>query len=608
MRGLDHTRSRLPSARAFFAGVAMLAGLFAPAAQASGNNETAMAVPRIAPPDGNAGVALPQPLNPSDAALVRRAFALQDRGDLPGADRAIAELQSDLLLGHLLAARDLGRFHRATAAELTDWLSRYANQPDAPAMRALLLRRLPKGAIVPPVPEVAAPPAPRPSDPLASGDLTEPASIPRRPALERTLEARLQHGGAQSALRLIDTSRGLAPAYAALLRGEIVRALFIRNEDAEALHVARLSLRTSSPDQDVGLAAYVGGLAAWRLGQPTEARRLFSRAADAPVASPQLQAAAALWSARAAKWLDDPADARRWLQRAATQQTTLHGLIARRLLGLPTGIVPSSALLSQADVDAIAATDGGWRAFALLQVGEQERAADELLGLWPMTQDDPALRRALLLVAAGVGLTDCAAQLAAWNEAVEPGAGDELQFTLPHLRPAGGFRVDPALVYALTRVESNFDSSAVSAAGARGLMQLMPVTARSVGRDAWLGGASLHDPAVNLELGQRYVMLLAAQDSIGGNLLRLLASYNAGLNGYLHWAATVRDDDDPLLFIEAIPNDETRRFVERALTYTWIYAARLHVPAPSLDDMAEGKFPRFTSAPVAGKIAAARLH
>ncbi len=70
----------------------------------------------------------------------------------------------------------------------------------------------------------------------------------------------------------------------------------------------------------------------------------------------------------------------------------------------------------------------------------------------------------------------------------------------------------------------------------------------------------------------------------------------------------MHDDDDPLLFIEAIPVDETRRFVERALTYTWIYAARLHVPAPSLDDMAAGQFPRFTPAAVEGKIALARLH
>ncbi|HVC60497.1 MAG TPA: lytic transglycosylase domain-containing protein [Acetobacteraceae bacterium] len=608
MRGLDHTRSRLPAARAFFAGVAILAGAFAPAAQASGNDETAMAVPRVALPDGNAGVALPQPLSPSDAVLVRRAFALQKRGDLSGADRAIADLQSDLLLGHLRAERLLGRFHRATAGELTAWLDRYASQPDAPAIRALLLRRLPKGAAVPPLPAIEAIALPRPSELPASSAVTEPAPMPRRPALERAVAARLQHGGPQSALRLIDTSPGLAPAYAALLRGEVVRALFTRNDDAQALHVALLALRATPPDRDVGLAAYVGGLAAWRLGRLTEARRLFATAAEAPVASPRQLAAAAFWSARAADRQHDPADAARWLHRAAAERTTLHGLIARRLLGLPTGIVPSSALLSQADVDAIAAMEGGWRAFALLQAGQPEQAADELLGLWPAVKNDPALRRALLLVAAGVGLPDCAAQLAAWSEAAEPGAGEASRFALPRLRPAGGFRVDPALVYALTRVESNFDPGAVSPAGARGLMQLMPVTARYVERDPARRGPRLHDPAVNLELGQRYVLLLAAREAVGGNLLRLLASYNAGPGGFLRWSATLRDDGDPLLFIEAIPNDETRRFVERALTYTWIYAARLHLPAPSLDDMAAGEFPRFTPVAVRGRIASARLH
>jgi len=48
------------------------------------------------------------------------------------------------------------------------------------------------------------------------------------------------------------------------------------------------------------------------------------------------------------------------------------------------------------------------------------------------------------------------------------------------------------------------------------------------------------------------------------------------------------------LFIEAIPVAETRGFVAHVLTYSWIYAARMHLPAPSLDDLAAGEFPRFT--------------
>ena len=60
---------------------------------------------------------------------------------------------------------------------------------------------------------------------------------------------------------------------------------------------------------------------------------------------------------------------------------------------------------------------------------------------------------------------------------------DELRFPVPRLRPAGGFSIDPTLVYALTRLESNFDPAATSPAGARGLMQIMPATAQYITGD-----------------------------------------------------------------------------------------------------------------------------
>jgi soluble lytic murein transglycosylase-like protein len=166
------------------------------------------------------------------------------------------------------------------------------------------------------------------------------------------------------------------------------------------------------------------------------------------------------------------------------------------------------------------------------------------------------------------------------------------------------------MVYALTRLESNFDAAAVSPAGALGLMQIMPVTARYVMGSGSLGGPELHDPSLNLDVGQRYVAFLGHQDGIEGDLIRLLASYNAGPGNFLRWGGAVRAQDNPLLFIEAIPNDETRAFVQHVLTYTWIYAARLRLPAPSLDEIAAGEFPRFT--PLAGQgkmpVGAARVH
>ncbi len=76
----------------------------------------------------------------------------------------------------------------------------------------------------------------------------------------------------------------------------------------------------------------------------------------------------------------------------------------------------------------------------------------------------------------------------------------------------------------------------------------------------------------------------------------MLASYNSGPEVSSRWGADLHDNGDPLLFIEAIPVAETRTFVQHALVYSWIYAARMHLPAASLDDLSAGEFPRFTPA------------
>jgi len=80
---------------------------------------------------------------------------------------------------------------------------------------------------------------------------------------------------------------------------------------------------------------------------------------------------------------------------------------------------------------------------------------------------------------------------------------------------------------------------------------------------------------------------------VGGDLIRLLAAYNAGPGNLARWLPAARHRDDPFLFIEAIPSGETRQHVQRVLAYSWIYASRLGLPAPSLEALARGAFPRF---------------
>ena len=370
--------------------------------------------------------------------------------------------------------------------------------------------------------------------------------------------------------------------------------LFTRNEDADALRVAQTALNGTPTADQPSLGFYIGGLAAWRLDRIDLARSLFEGGAKAPNTSARLHAASAFWASRASRTMHDAVNTVKWLRVAAEERLTFHGLLARRILRMDTGILPSGELISQADVDAVAATPQGWRAFALLQIGQLDRAEAELRGLWSKAATNPVFARSLLMVASAAGLTDCAAQMAAVLQSQDGHRHDELRFPMPRLRPAGGFSIDPPLVYALTRSESNFDSAAISRAGARGLMQIMPATAQYISGDPFYAPARLHEPASNLEIGQRYIAYLARQDGIDNDLLRVLASYNSGPVSFLRWGAAMHDRDDPLLFIEAIPIPETRTFVQHVLVYSWIYAARMHLPSSSLDALSAGEFPRFT--------------
>ncbi|WP_025813033.1 lytic transglycosylase domain-containing protein, partial [Komagataeibacter kakiaceti] len=249
----------------------------------------------------------------------------------------------------------------------------------------------------------------------------------------------------------------------------------------------------------------------------------------------------------------------------------------------------------------------GRRAFALLQVGERDRAEATLRRMWPDIQNDAALCHSTQMVADAMGMKDLATQMLMLIDTNEnEHSTHAARFPLPPLQPAHGFRMDPALVYALTRLESNFDTNAVSGSGAHGLMQVMPVTAGFVvhEKDRFTRHpAALHDPATNLDIGQRYVLYLGQLSAqaggrhvpAGGDMIRMLASYNAGPSAISRRSATMDEDADPLLYIESLPSNETRDYVRRAFTYLWIYADRLGLAAPSLETLARNEWPAFGS-------------
>jgi soluble lytic murein transglycosylase len=143
--------------------------------------------------------------------------------------------------------------------------------------------------------------------------------------------------------------------------------------------------------------------------------------------------------------------------------------------------------------------------------------------------------------------------------------------------------VDPALLAALILQESSFDPAALSRAGARGLMQVMPATGRRIARAKGqrFRRAALHDPETSLDFGTHYLRQMSERYS--GSVEKVLAAYNAGPHRVDAWTA-LRGELAPEEFIESIPFSETRGYVTIVLAnreqYRRLYGLR-SAPAPA---------------------------
>ena len=156
-------------------------------------------------------------------------------------------------------------------------------------------------------------------------------------------------------------------------------------------------------------------------------------------------------------------------------------------------------------------------------------------------------------------------------------------------------KVDPALMNAIIRQESRFNLQAKSHMGALGLMQIMPETAKYVGKNNGYraNGYKLSIPEVNMKVGQDYLEYLFKGRHVNGDIVSMLIAYNAGPGNLQKWKKHMAGNADQLLFIEMLPVQETRDYVERVLSNYWIYRNRAGLDAPSLVALSSGKTPKF---------------
>ena len=170
------------------------------------------------------------------------------------------------------------------------------------------------------------------------------------------------------------------------------------------------------------------------------------------------------------------------------------------------------------------------------------------------------------------------------------------QYPLPDWEPMGGWSIDRALLFAITKQESGFRVSAKSGAGANGLMQLMPNTAKRIARDNNMDYSQMDmsNPEHNMFLGQQYIVDLLSHPSIENNIIKMLAAYNAGMGTLTKFEKSFYTYD-PLLYIESFPAYETRSYIKRVMSNLWLYRARLNQPLTSMEELAHGNWPLYNS-------------
>ena len=378
----------------------------------------------------------------------------------------------------------------------------------------------------------------------------------------------------RDAEKYLETLLTVARAAAADRQGSLAFQIASQAPDAFAPGTD-ISARSLGERDDFTSLVWLGGTTALQAGRHADAERMFALYAQGG-RSLQVLTKGRFWAGRAAAAAGRAAEANAHFEAASRYPELFYAQLALERLGRPvTPPAPAGATPTAAE-----------------RQGFQNRslvAAARYLGQTGAWTDQSIFVRTLSEAVA----TDSERQLAV-ELSRQIGRPDLAVWVARSARNAGTpfyvrtawpeISVPPAqsqywsIVHGITRQESSFDRAAQSPVGARGMMQLMPGTAREVAGRLGLPydlGRLTTDPTYNIALGSSYVGTMMNQ--WGGNVVLTAASYNAGAGNARRW---VNENGDPrmphvdiLQWIEAIPFSETRGYVQRVIENAVVYDA-----------------------------------
>jgi soluble lytic murein transglycosylase len=355
-----------------------------------------------------------------------------------------------------------------------------------------------------------------------------------------------------------DGSHDAAYRIASKVRDAFAPGVIVGNEDL------------TTRDHYTSLVWLAGTSALNKLGRPRDAMEMFLLYSNG-AKSPQTRSKGLYWAGRAAQKAGDSALSLQYMTEASRYYDYFYGQLALEALGQALPIVAAGPILPQLAKNNVPPTFNAARLSSGLPGWKDSNAFMRSLSLKAKSETDFAN---LFSWSKAIGRPDLSV-IAARNARME-GHASMIRYGYPTVAVPAGYENGWTMIHAISRQESQFDRTAISHAGARGLMQLMPATARETAGKvalAYRPEALTTDVQYNVQLGSTYFQRMLSY--FGGSYPLAVASYNAGPGNVNKWLAA---NGDPrtgsismLDWIEAIPIFETRNYVQRVLENAVMY-------------------------------------
>ena len=306
-----------------------------------------------------------------------------------------------------------------------------------------------------------------------------------------------------------------------------------------------------------------------------------------------LKSAGAYWAAKIYLEFNNNIEAKNNFIIAARQLNTFYGQLALEYLGYDENIswdIKNPGSFFKLDV---LNNEHIKRAIALSSIGRYGEADQEMRFVYGILGNDKIYE----LIELTNYLNLPAVQLRLGDKLFQKGEMSYLGlFPSPQWFKSQERKIDEVLLWSLMRKESSFYLKAKSPRSARGLLQLMPSTARTVTKDRSIRGSNLwklYDLEYNILIGQNLLLRLMDKENISDSLIPLLIAWNAGPTRYKMWNEKIKVYSDPLLYIESIPSYETRWFVKKVLKNMCVYRDKFKQPKLSRKDLISNTWPKY---------------